>query len=51
MEFENWSASSRFFWVVEINLINVTHNPRADPCPLDARAQNVPKERSGFCRP
>jgi hypothetical protein len=49
--FENRSALCRFYRVVEIDLIEMSYDPRADPRPLDARTQDVSKEFYGFRGP
>jgi Helix-turn-helix domain len=48
VELENGSALGRFFWMVNIDLVEMSYDPRTDPCLLHTRAKNVTIECHGF---
>src|SRR5205823_9863798 len=51
VKLENWSALGRFFGLVDVNLIDASYEPRAEPRPPCVRSKDLPNKFSGFRRP
>src|SRR5438309_8567554 len=51
MELENRSAHGGFDWVIDINLVDSSNEPRAEPGPPCVRSEDIANERGRLGRP